>query len=85
MKREGHIKHILINLYRNSFGGESDALELWNGPNYDYLVMRKEDGWVTTIPRDEVDAYLSDDKSLRERGRRAIIERFHQFKQSEEE
>ncbi|MFH1487683.1 MAG: hypothetical protein ABII06_02160 [Pseudomonadota bacterium] len=84
MKSEKNIKHILINLYCRVFGGESDILEVWDGPNYNYLVMRKEDGWVTTISRTDVDAYLSDDRPMRERARTAIIARFHQFKQSED-
>jgi hypothetical protein len=81
---EKDVKYILITLYRRVFGGESDALEVWDGPDYSYLVMRKEDGWVTTVPRAEVDAYLSDDKTMRENAKNAIIRKFHHFRSSED-
>ena len=83
MRYDRGVKPVLINLYRNLFGGAADVLEVWSGPDYSFLVMRKDDGWVTTVSRADVDAYLSEDKTLREKGKASIIQAFHRFKQSE--
>ena len=85
MKSAQEVKHILISLYRRTFGGGLDELEVWDGSGNDYLVMRKSDGWTVTIPRDQVDDYLSDDKPTREQGRAKLIDAFHGFNAPAEE
>ena len=62
-----------------------DELEVWAGPENDYLLMRKSDGWTVTIPRIHVDDYLSDDKPTKEKGRASLIDAFHRFKEPAEE
>jgi len=74
------VKHIIINLFCRTFGGSPDALEVWDGANDDYMLMRKEDGWILTIPQNIVDLYLSGDKSSRENGKSLLIEAFHNFR-----
>ena len=75
------VKHLLINLYNREFGGDPDALEVWDGPDDSYRVMRKEDGWMMTIPANTLDSYLCDEKERREEGRMSIIKAFYNFRQ----
>ena len=82
MRSAREVKHLLINLYNREFGGDPDALEVWDGDGHSYLVMRKEDGWMMTIRGSELDSYLSDDKKRREEGRMSIIKAFYNFKES---
>ena len=79
------VKHVLISLYNRTFGGGLDELEVWAGPENDYLLMRKSDGWTVTIPRIHVDDYLSDDKPTKEKGRASLIDAFQRFKEPAEE
>ena len=69
MKSAKEIKHLVITLYCRTFGGSPDALEIWDGPQENYTVWRKEDGFIATIPRASVDLYLSDSRHLREEGK----------------
>ena len=80
MKSARDIKHILISLYCRTFGGDSDSLEVWDGPEFSFKIMRKEDGWITTIPRLHVNAYLSDEKKTREQGKSYLLDAFYNFR-----
>ncbi len=85
MKSAKEVKHILINLFCGTFGGDPDELEVWDDPNDGYIVMRKQDGWITTIPGVNVDSYLSEKKPTREDGKSSIIDAFHNFRPSSED
>ncbi len=85
MKSAKEIKHVLISLYCRTFGGDQDVLEVWDGSSDDFIVMRKEDGWITTISRADVDGYLSNHKPTREGGKEELIKAFHRFEESPEE
>jgi len=75
------VKHLLINLYNREFGGDPDALEVWDSPDHTYMVMRKEDGWMMRIGVGDLDSFLSDDKKEREAGKKSIIKAFYSFKE----
>ena len=75
------IKHLLINLYCKKFGGSSDNFEIMDGPDDSYVFRRKEDGLITLIPKSSLSLYISNNKSLREKGLSSIIEAFQNFKQ----
>ena len=81
MKYAKEIEHLLINLYCKAFGGSPDELEVLDGPYDNYTLRRKEDGLITTIPRDSVDLYLSANKLSRAEGKSRIIDVFQNFKQ----
>jgi len=81
MKSAKDIKHLLIELYSRNFGGGPDELEIWKGEQDEYVVWRKDDGMITTIPKSDVDLYLSDSKPSRDQGRSRIIAAFHSFRQ----
>jgi len=81
METAKDIKHLLIALYSRTFGGDPDELEIWMGEQDQYVVWRKDDGMITTIPKSDVDLYLSDSKPSRDQGRSRIIEAFHSFRQ----
>jgi hypothetical protein len=80
LRPASEVKHLLINLYNREFGGDPDALEVWDGPSNTYLVMRKEDGWMMNIGAGDLDAFLSADKEERESGKESIIKAFYNFK-----
>ena len=82
MKSAKEVQHILINLYCRTFGGDHDELEVWDDHGDNYMVMRKEDGWVLKISIKIVDQYLSGDRSMRKKGKAQLIRLFHNFEPS---
>ena len=80
MKPAKEIKHLIVNLYCKTFGGDPDNLEIWDGPKENYTIRRKEDGLIATIPMEYVDLYLSDNKHKRDEGKAGMIDAFQDFK-----
>ena len=81
MNSTKEIKHLLINLYCKKFGGSPVDFEIMDGPDDRYVFRRKEDGLIALIPKNSLSLYISNNKSLREKGRLSIIEAFQNFKQ----
>lgn len=75
------VKLLLIALYSRNFGGDPDELEVWVGEQDQYVVWRKEDGMITTIPASDIDLYVSDSRPSRDQGASRIIDAFHHFHQ----
>ena len=79
MKPAKDIKYLITDLYCKTFGGSRDGLEIWDGPQENYTVWRKEDGLTTIISENSVELYLSETRSQRDEGRSLILDAFHHF------